>query len=95
MDNLKRMLTLVREILSQETSSSSSSSTITTNMTNEQQINVDQPSINFEEFCVMSSYLSVLQQEIQESCISPIKGTNLPPPPIFLTNSPGKNFILN
>lgn len=47
--------------------------------------------IDFEEFCMLASYLSILQQEINESgCISPIKGTNLPPPPIFLTNTPGE-----
>lgn len=40
---------------------------------------------------MLVSYLSILQQEINESgCISPIKGTNLPPPPIFLTNTPGE-----
>lgn len=48
-------------------------------------------SITFDEFCMITSYLAILQQEIHESgCISPIKGTNLPPPPIFLTNTPGK-----
>lgn len=48
--------------------------------------------IDFEEFCVVTSYLTILQEEISESgCISPIKGTNLPPPQIFLTNTPG-NF---
>lgn len=47
--------------------------------------------IDFEEFCVLTSYLTILQEEISESgCVSPIKGTNLPPPPIFLTNTPGK-----
>lgn len=47
-------------------------------------------SIDFEEFCVLTSYLTILQEEISESgCVSPIKGTNLPPPPIFLTNTPG------
>lgn len=47
--------------------------------------------VNFEEFCVIAAYLSVLQQEMNENtCVSPIKGTNLPPPPIFLTNTPGK-----
>ena len=47
-------------------------------------------SLNFEEFCLIASYLSILQQEINEnSCASPIKGTNVPPPPIFLTNMPG------
>ncbi|XP_037032635.1 uncharacterized protein LOC119071724 isoform X1 [Bradysia coprophila] len=46
-------------------------------------------SITFDEFCMITSYLAILQQEIHESgCISPIKGTNLPPPPIFLTNTP-------
>lgn len=50
--------------------------------------------VTFDEFCVITSYLCVLQQEIHESgCISPIKGTNLPPPPIFLTNTPGKLSI--
>lgn len=47
-------------------------------------------SIDFEEFCVLTSYLTILQEEISESgCVSPIKGTNLPPPPIFLSNAPG------
>lgn len=51
-------------------------------------------SITFDEFCMITSYLAILQQEIHESgCISPIKGTNLPPPPIFLTNTPGKCCI--
>lgn len=46
--------------------------------------------VDFDEFCMLTSYLTILQQEIHESgCISPIKGTNLPPPPIFLTNTPG------
>lgn len=51
--------------------------------------------INFDDFCVITAYLSVLQQEINNStCVSPIKGINLPPPPIFLTNTPGKSFFL-
>ncbi|XP_037957117.1 uncharacterized protein LOC119687042 isoform X2 [Teleopsis dalmanni] len=46
--------------------------------------------IDFDLFCVISAYLSVLQQEIHESgCISPIKGTNVPPPPVYLTNMQG------
>lgn len=50
--------------------------------------------IDFDLFCVVSAYLSVLQQEIHESgCISPIKGTNLPPPPVYLTNMQGNTFI--
>lgn len=55
---------------------------------------LEQATINFEEFCVISAYLSVLQQELNENtCVSPIKGTNLPPPPIFLTNAPGNYFL--
>lgn len=47
--------------------------------------------IDFNLFCVISAYLSVLQQEIHESgCISPIKGTNVPPPPVYLSNLQGK-----
>lgn len=56
-----------------------------------EEINVDKAYINFDEYCILTSYLSILQQEISESsCVSPIKGTNLQPPPIFLSNSPGK-----
>lgn len=92
-DNLKRILSLVRDVLSNkhESSPSSFSSTESTSETSSSEMNWDAPSINFEEFCVISSYLSVLQQEIEDNCcVSPIKGTNLPPPPIFLTNAPGK-----
>lgn len=47
--------------------------------------------VSFDEFCILTSYLTVLQQEIHESgCVSPIKGTNVQPPPIFLTNTPGE-----
>lgn len=47
--------------------------------------------LDFDLFCVISAYLSVLQQEIHESgCISPIKGTNVPPPPVYLSNLQGK-----
>lgn len=54
------------------------------------QINCNDATIDFEDFCTLTAYLTVLQQEISESgCVSPIKGTNLPPPPIFLTNTPG------
>lgn len=53
--------------------------------------NCNEIHLEFDEFCMLTSYLTILQQEIHESgCISPIKGTNLPPPPIFLTNTPGK-----
>lgn len=52
--------------------------------------------IDFEEFCLLWSHLSVLKNEISESgCISPIKGTNLRPPLIFLTNVPGENSMSN
>lgn len=55
-----------------------------TNAISEEEIIVD-----FEEFCILTTYLTVYQQEISESgCVSPIKG-NLPPPPIYLTNNPG------
>lgn len=50
----------------------------------------DNVSITFDNFCIIESYLSVLQQEILEtSCISPIKGTNLQQPPIYLTDFQG------
>lgn len=56
--------------------------------------NYNDVTIDFEEFCTLTAFLTVLQQEISESgCVSPIKGTNLPPPPIFLTNTPGKKNI--
>ncbi|XP_020807895.1 LOW QUALITY PROTEIN: uncharacterized protein LOC110183891 [Drosophila serrata] len=49
----------------------------------------NQELIDFDLFCVISAYLSVLQQEIHESgCISPIKGTNVPPPQVYFTNAP-------
>ncbi|XP_046801258.1 uncharacterized protein LOC111676490 isoform X2 [Lucilia cuprina] len=48
--------------------------------------------LDFNLFCVISAYLSVLQQEIHESgCISPIKGTNVPPPPVYLSNLQGED----
>lgn len=96
-DNLKRILSLVRDVLSNrhEPSPSSTSSTESAeDTTTAETTNWDAPSINFEEFCVISSYLSVLQTEIEDNCcVSPIKGTNLPPPPIFLTNAPGESMF--
>lgn len=51
----------------------------------------DNITITFDGFCILESYLSVLQQEIQEtSCVSPIKGTNLQQPPIYLTDVQGQ-----
>lgn len=50
--------------------------------------------ITFDEFCVLDSYLSVLHQDILEtSCVSPIKGTNLQQPLIYLTDSSGRNNV--
>lgn len=70
--------------------SSHSGSPLTKCASVERRTNANGQTINFEEFCVISAYLSVLQQELNENtCVSPIKGTNLPPPPIFLTNAPG------
>jgi hypothetical protein len=101
-ENLKRILSLVRDVLNNRnestqlssTESSSSSSSFLSQSSSTSEIlesNSDPHNITFEEFCVISSYLSVLQQEIEENtCVSPIKGTNLPPPPIYLTNTPGK-----
>ncbi|XP_068157622.1 uncharacterized protein raw isoform X2 [Drosophila tropicalis] len=52
-------------------------------------IQPNQELIDFDLFCIISAYLSVLQQEIHESgCISPIKGTNVPPPQVYFTNAP-------
>lgn len=50
--------------------------------------NDDHNFITFDEFCILDSYLSVLHQDILEtSCVSPIKGTNLQQPLIYLTDS--------
>jgi hypothetical protein len=94
-DNLKRILSLIRNVLSNQHEmspvSSTESSSSSSLSSSSEPIWVS-PFVNFEEFCVISSYLSVLQQEIEDNCcVSPIKGTNLPPPPIFLTNTPGKS----
>lgn len=46
--------------------------------------------IDFNQFCVITAYFTLLQHEIHESgCISPIKGINVPPPPIYFTNMHG------
>ncbi|XP_055548922.1 uncharacterized protein LOC129732250 isoform X2 [Wyeomyia smithii] len=48
--------------------------------------------ITFEGLCILDSYFSVLHQDILETnCVSPIKGTNLQQPPIYLSNSPEWN----
>lgn len=52
--------------------------------------------IDFDLFCMISAYLSVLQQEIHESgCISPIKGTNVPPPQVYFTNGESDQLVLS
>ncbi|KAG5683244.1 hypothetical protein PVAND_012537 [Polypedilum vanderplanki] len=89
-ENLKRILSLVRDVLNNRNESSvSSTESSSSSEMSMAEVDWESPIITFEEFCVVSSYLSVLQQEIEDNCcVSPIKGTNLPPPPIFLTNTP-------
>ncbi|XP_058820742.1 uncharacterized protein LOC131682950 isoform X4 [Topomyia yanbarensis] len=49
----------------------------------------DKVLITFDGLCILDFYFAVLHHEILEtSCISPIKGTNLQQPPIYLTDSP-------
>lgn len=87
---IKQILAYFEEIRQQRPASSTqpgsnSTSTKTTNGYADDNI-----SITFDSFCVLESYLSVLQQEILEtSCVSPIKGTNLQQPPIYLTDFQG------
>ncbi|XP_067620901.1 uncharacterized protein raw isoform X3 [Eurosta solidaginis] len=79
------------DTLKSSSSSSCNSDTPTASM-------AESTDVDFDLFCVISAYLSVLQQEIQESgCISPIKGTNVPPPPVYLTNMQGddSNFAIS
>ena len=58
-------------------------------------IDSQQTFISFEKFCLIDAYLSILQQEINESsCVSPIKGTDHPPPTVYLTNAPGTSLCL-
>jgi raw len=74
LENLKKILCFIREM----------------QQADEQEIS-DKTIVSFDDFCLITSYLQIWQQEISEStCVSPLKGTNLPPPPIFLTNTPGK-----
>lgn len=89
-DSLKRILSLVRDVLANRDQHELSPNDCLESSQSPER-NLDSPLITREEFSVITSYLSTLQQEIEENCcVSPIKGTNLPPPPIFLTNSPGK-----
>ncbi|XP_055601377.1 uncharacterized protein LOC129750156 isoform X1 [Uranotaenia lowii] len=55
----------------------------------------DNYSVELEEFCMLDSCMSVLQQEILENgCVSPIYGTNLQQPPVYLTDCPEWNHCL-
>lgn len=50
--------------------------------------------IFFEDFCIITAYFSILQQEVYDSgCTSPIKGMIAPHPPIYLANVQGKILI--
>lgn len=98
-DNQKSSSSISSSTNATNDNSSSSSSTTTTCAQNPTNSTVNSSSggsvtadlIDFNLFCVISAYLSVLQQEIHESgCISPIKGTNVPPPPVYLANLQGK-----
>lgn len=96
-DNQKSSSSISSSTNTTNDNSSSSSSTCAQNPINSSAINssssgsVTADLIDFNLFCVISAYLSVLQQEIHESgCISPIKGTNVPPPPVYLANLQGK-----
>nr|XP_029709941.1 uncharacterized protein LOC109403689 isoform X2 [Aedes albopictus] len=80
---IKQILAYLDDVCRQESGNSTSSKT--TNGYADDNI-----SITFDNFCIIESYLSVLQQEILEtSCVSPIKGTNLQQPPIYLTDFQG------
>lgn len=87
-DNLKSIiLSHKEESLLEKRNSSRTSQNL---QTNDSTINEKEIRINFDEFCLLAAYLSVLQQEIYESgCISPIKGIDVQPPPIFLANMQG------
>uniref|UniRef100_T1GVN7 Uncharacterized protein n=1 Tax=Megaselia scalaris TaxID=36166 RepID=T1GVN7_MEGSC len=51
--------------------------------------------IFFEDFCIITAYFSILQQEVYDSgCTSPIKGMIAPHPPIYLANVQVVPFIL-
>lgn len=107
MDNLNKIIAAQREALAafnndnsnNKNSTNSQKQNNTNNPLNAQQqqnSKVNNSSsqldhLDFDLFCVISAYLSVLQQEIHESgCISPIKGTNVPPPPVYLSNLQGE-----
>lgn len=47
--------------------------------------------ISFEEFCIIDACVSILMLDFYEhNCTSPIKGTNLQQPPVYLTDLQGK-----
>ncbi|XP_033248924.1 uncharacterized protein LOC108163193 isoform X2 [Drosophila miranda] len=86
LDNLTKIIINQRESLK---FLQTHSSKIDPNEDSDLPIMANQELIDFDLFCVISAYLSVLQQEIHESgCISPIKGTNVPPPQVYFTNAP-------
>lgn len=88
-DNLFEIIMSNREI-SEKAFAEQNQDQSSTSTQNNRKTNYNDITIDFEEFCTLTAFLTVLQQEISESgCVSPIKGTNLPPPPIFLTNAPG------
>lgn len=86
LDNLSDIVLSHREV---------GATSVASNKSQNKSKNCSDINIDFDEFCMLTSYLTFLQHEIHESgCISPIKGTNLQPPPIFLTNTPGESMYL-
>lgn len=84
---IKQILAYLDDVCRQESGNSTSYSTSSKTTNGYADDNI---SITFDNFCIIESYLSVLQQEILEtSCVSPIKGTNLQQPPIYLTDFQG------
>ncbi|XP_058058279.1 uncharacterized protein LOC131209270 [Anopheles bellator] len=55
---------------------------------------VGQILISFEEFCIIDACVSILMLDFYEhNCTSPIKGTNLQQPPVYLTDLQAWNQI--
>ncbi|XP_058129044.1 uncharacterized protein LOC131286094 [Anopheles ziemanni] len=49
--------------------------------------NADEVLISFDEFCIVDACVSILMLDFYEqNCLSPIKGTNLQQPPVYLTD---------
>lgn len=89
-DSLSKIILYYKEIQvtgADESTTIETTTITTTTQTVTRNVTVE---LNFDDFCIIAAYLSVLQQEIYNSaCVSPIKGINVPPPPIFFTNTPG------